>query len=269
MIWKLLNKIRISLLFILIALIMAACNTVPITGRSQFLVTSVSQENQLGEEAWREINRKEKQTTNRKYSDAVKRVGQNIAAVSDAPGFEWEFKTFESKQANAFCLPGGKVAVYTGIFKYMDNDAELAAVIGHEVAHAIARHGGERISQEQARAIGQAVLSEVTDPKYRQLAVMVYGGATAVGVMLPYSRTHEYEADHMGLIYMAKAGYDPRYAVSFWEKFSNASKISGFEEFLSTHPVGEKRIQQMQQLLPEAMEIYNKNKIKRGSGQKY
>ena len=232
-------------------------------------MTSPAEERQLGEQAWQEINKKERETKNRKYSDAVQRVGKNIAYVANQTDFQWEFKTFDSEQANAFCLPGGKVAVYTGIFKYMANDAELAAVIGHEVAHAVARHGGERISHEQARQVGQAVLAEMTDAQYRQLAVTVYGGATTVGVMLPYSRTHEYEADHIGLIYMAKAGYDPKYAISFWEKFSKASNMSGIEEFLSTHPVGEKRIQEMRQLLPKAMEEYDKAKVKRGAGEIY
>lgn len=232
-------------------------------------MTSEAEERQLGDQAWQQIKSKERETRNRQYSDAVKRVGHNIATVANQPNFQWEFKTFESKQANAFCLPGGKVAVYTGIFKYMANDAELAAVIGHEVAHAIARHGGERISQEQARVIGQSIVSEMTDPKYRELAVAVYGGATTVGIMLPYSRTHEYEADHIGLIYMARAGYNPRYAISFWEKFSKASSVSGMEEFLSTHPIGEKRIKEMRKLLPIALDEYDKAKVKHGVGKIY
>lgn len=263
---KIFYKFRVSLLFIGIALIMSACQTVPITGRNQFLLTSPDEERQLGDQAWAEIKRKERETTNRQYADAVTRVGRNIAAVADAPGFQWEFKTFESTQANAFCLPGGKVAVYTGIFKYMANDAELAAVIGHEVGHAIARHGGERISQEQARSIGQELLSTMTKEKYRQLAVTVYGGATTVGIMLPYSRTHEYESDHIGLILMARAGYNPNYAISFWEKFSTISQTNTLEEFLSTHPIGDKRIEEMRQILPQALSIYEKAKVRHDAG---
>ena len=147
MIKNFIYKFRFTFLLIGTALVMSACRTVPITGRSQMLFTSPEEERQLGNRAWVEIKRKEKETRNKQYSEAVTRVGKNIAAVANASGFQWEFKTFESKQANAFCLPGGKVAVYTGIFKYMANDAELAAVIGHEIGHAIARHGFERIVQ--------------------------------------------------------------------------------------------------------------------------
>lgn len=269
MIKKFFFKFRFTFLLVGVAVGMSACQSVPITGRSQMLFTSPQEERQLGDQAWTEIKRKERETKNRQYSDAVQRVGRNIAVVSNAPGFQWEFRTFESKQANAFCLPGGKVAVYTGIFKYMANDAELAAVVGHEIGHAIARHGGERISHAQARSVGQSILSEMTDQKYRQLAVTVYGGATNIGIMLPYSRTHEYEADHIGMILMARAGYNPRYAISFWRKFAAASKISSIEEFISTHPIGQKRVEEMQKLLPKALDAYEKAKVRRNTGVKY
>ena len=262
------STLRTFLLLSIITLF-TACNSVPITGRSRILFTSENEENQLGQQAWQEIQRKERVTKNKIYSNAVTRVGQNIAAVADSPGFKWEFKTFDSKQANAFCLPGGKVAVYTGIFKYMANDAELAAVMGHEVGHAIARHGGERISHEKARGVGQSILVSLTDQQYREVAATVYGGATHIGIMLPYSRTHEYEADHIGMILMARAGYNPNYSISFWEKFSKSSKITGMEEFLSTHPIGDKRVMEMKKLLPQAMKIYNKSKIKRNTGTVY
>jgi metalloendopeptidase OMA1, mitochondrial len=263
------KRFRFILLFIGTALIMSACQTVPITGRSQMLFTSPQEEGQLGDQAWAEIKRKERETKDKQYSEAVTRVGKNIAAVANAPGFQWEFKTFESTQANAFCLPGGKVAVYTGIFKYMNNDAELAAVVGHEIGHAIARHGGERISQEYARTVGQSLLSTLTDEQYRQLAVSVYGGATQVGIMLPYSRTHEYEADHIGIILMARAGYNPRYAITFWQKFAASSKTSALDEFLSTHPIGDKRIEEMRQLLPAALDVYDKAKVHLNTGVVY
>jgi len=249
---------------------LAACSTVPITGRSRIaLMTTPEQEEQLGNQAWQEIQKKEHLTKNKDYADAVKRVGENIAAVADAPDFKWEFKTFESNQANAFCLPGGKVAVYTGIFQFADCDAELAAVMGHEIGHAIARHGGERIAEDQIRqAIGAGVVS-FTNPKYKKLAEMVYGGASEVGFMLPYSRTHEYEADHIGLILMAKAGYDPNYALSFWNKFAKISKMSAIEEFISTHPISTKRLEQMRKYLPQALKIYNNAPRKLKSGEVY
>ena len=250
-------------------LIFSACSTVPYTGRSQLLVTSIAEENQMGEQAWQEVKKKERISTNRKYTSAVTRVGKNIAIASNRPDFKWEFKTFDSKQANAFCLPGGKVAVYTAIFDYASNDAELAAVIGHEVGHAIARHGGERVSQGMFQQAGAEVVSATVGEKYRDMAMMAYGIGSNLGVMLPYSRTHEYEADHIGIILMAKAGYDPRYAISFWQKFSKISQTNSFTEYLSTHPMGEHRIERLKKLLPEAMKIYNKAKHKRGAGVVY
>ncbi|MBN1865134.1 MAG: M48 family metalloprotease, partial [Victivallales bacterium] len=264
-------KLALKILFLPFAalVVFSACETVPITGRSRLLLTSMDEENRLGEQAWSEILRRERMSTNFQYATAVERVGRNIAEVSEAPGFKWEFRTFESQEANAFCLPGGKVAVYTGIFKFVDNDAELATVIGHEVAHAIARHGGERLSHEYVRVIGQTVLETATQEKYRELAVTIYGGATTLGVMLPYSREHEYEADHIGMILMSKAGYNPRYALSFWEKFSQASQSSGIGEYFSTHPMGEKRIEHMLGLLPEMLDHYDKAKTHHDVGVVY
>jgi len=250
--------------------LLASCSTVPITGRTRIaLMTSPKQEEELGNQAWVQILKKEHLTKNKNYSEAVERIGKNIAKVANAPNFKWQFKTFNSKQANAFCLPGGKVAVYSGIFQFADCDAELAAVMGHEIGHAIARHGGERISEDQVRkVIGAGVLS-FTDPKYRKLATMVYGGASQIGFMLPYSRTHEYEADHIGLILMAKAGYDPNYALSFWNKFAKISKMSSIEEFISTHPISAKRLAQMRKFLPDALKLYEKAPLKLKSGEVY
>ena len=263
------KKHCLLMLFLPCMLIFSACSTVPYTGRSQLLVTSVAEENNMGQQAWQEVKKKEKISKNRKYTSAVTRVGKNIAAVSDRPDFKWEFKTFDSEQANAFCLPGGKVAVYTAIFDYASNDAELAAVIGHEVGHAIARHGGERVSQGMFQKAGAEVVSATTGEKYREMAMMAYGIGSNLGVMLPYSRTHEYEADHIGIMLMAKAGYDPRYAISFWQKFSKASDTNSFTEYLSTHPMGKHRIEELKKILPKAMDLYNKAKHKRGSGVKY
>jgi predicted Zn-dependent protease len=234
-------------------------------------MTTPVQEEKLGDQAWQQIQQKEKLTSNKNMSDAVKRVGQRIAKVANAyaDNFKWEFKTFESDQANAFCLPGGKVAVYTGLFQYADCDAELAHVMGHEIGHAIARHGGERISEEQVRQVGGNIVSALSGKKYSKLASVVYGGATQLGVMLPYSRTHEYEADEIGLQLMAKAGYDPQYALLFWQKFAEAGKIANWQEFLSTHPISSKRLTSMKKQLPMAIEYYNKASEKLKSGQVY
>ena len=263
------KKHYLLMLFLPCMLIFSACSTVPYTGRSQLIMISQDEENNMGRTAWQEVRRKEKLSKNRKYSSAVKRVGKNIAAVSGRPDFKWEFKTFDSQQANAFCLPGGKVAVYTGIFEYISNDAELAAVMGHEIGHAIARHGGERVSQGMFQKAGAEVVSATTGEKYRGMAMMAYGIGSNLGVMLPYSRTHEYEADHIGIMLMAKAGYDPHYAISFWKKFSKASTTNSFTEYLSTHPMGEHRIEKLHKLLPQALRFYDKAKHKRGAGVKY
>ena len=265
------KKLQLSIA-LFIAIFLSACSTVPISGRTRIaLMTSPAQEEQLGNQAWKQIQQKEKLTKNKNMSDAVKRVGKRIAKIADkyADNFHWEFKTFESPQANAFCLPGGKVAVYTGIFQYADCDAELAHVMGHEIGHAIARHGGERISEEQVRKVGGTLVSALSGKKYSKLAGIVYGGATQIGVMLPYSRTHEYEADEIGLQLMAKAGYDPQYALIFWEKFAKSANIPNWQEFLSTHPISSKRLEAMRQQLPKAMKYYDDAPNKLGKGQVY
>ncbi len=258
-----------ALLFLLCMLFFSACSTVPYTGRAQFLIISTAEENKMGDQAWQEIKKKERLSKKRKYTLAVNRVGRSISAVSDRPDFKWEFKTFESKTANAFCLPGGKVAIYTGIFEYISNDAELAAVMAHEVGHAIARHGGERVSQGMFQQGGATAVSMVAGAKYKEMALMAYGVGSNVAVMLPYSRTHEYEADHIGIMLMAKAGYDPRYAISFWKKFSKASTTNSLTEYFSTHPMGANRVTKLKELLPKAMQLYDKAKNKKGPGTKY
>ena len=238
-------------------LLLSACQSVPFTGRSQLLLTSESQEKQLGLETWQEIKSQSEISQNVEYYWAAQRTGTAIAKATGQDDFEWEFVVFESSVPNAFCLPGGKVAVYSGLFKYVKNDAELACVIGHEAGHAVARHGGERLSQAKLQSWGNSLLSfALEDNALKEKALLAYGVTTNVGAILPYSRKHEYEADYMGMIFMAKAGYDPRSAISFWEKFQNASKTSGIGEYLSTHPVGSKRIEEMKKKLPEVLELY-------------
>lgn len=245
-----------------------ACQSVPYSNRSQFMLTSVSYENEQGAEAWKEILKTEKLSTNQIAVNALNRVGPRIAEASAQKDFQWEFKVIESEQANAFCLPGGKVALYTGILPYMDNDAEMAVVIGHEVSHAIARHGGERMSQGYIQNAGAAVVSVLmSDSAYKDLAVSAYGITTNLAGILPYSRLHESEADKIGMMLMAKAGYDPNYAIAFWKKFGGSS--GGFlEAFTSTHPPGSDRIKAMQENLPEALKIYNAAKVRYGAGNK-
>jgi predicted Zn-dependent protease len=231
-----------------------ACETVPVTGRQQIMLVSESEEEQMGLTAYREILSKEKVSRDRRANALVRRVGERIAAVANRPDYQWEFRVIDKDQANAFALPGGKVAVYTGILKYTQTEAGLAVVMGHEVAHALARHGAERMSRSAAAnaviGVGAAVAG-VQDPGVMQAIGAAYG----VGVELPFGRGQESEADHIGLILMAKAGYDPREAIPFWQRMSGGQG-GGPPEFLSTHPSGETRIQQLQEWMPEALQHY-------------
>jgi len=235
----------------------SGCSTVPVTGRSQMNLMSSSQEMQLGLTSFEQM-KKDVPVSKDVFANALlQKVGQKIAAVAgfDMPNAQWEFVVFDSKEANAFCLPGGKVGVYTGILPITKDEAGLATVIGHEVAHAVARHGGERMTQ----AMGLQLLGTVADAasaqsKYHDYVVAGYGLTSQLGVALPYSRLQESEADHIGLIYMAKAGYDPQQAVKFWERFAAFNQKQGGEElwFLRTHPLNEDRIKQLKEWMPEA-----------------
>lgn len=213
----------------------------------------------MGLAAFRDILKKETLSDDPAANALVTRVGSRIAAATGRTDYKWEFKVIENdKVANAFCLPGGKVAVYTGLLPVAKDEAGLAAVIGHEVAHAIARHGGERLSQEILVAgITAAAVMSTDDPKKRDLYAGLLGAGAVVGFLLPYSRLHESEADRMGLITMAKAGYDPRAALDLWRRMAEANKGKGKPpEFLSTHPADATRIRQIEQWLPEAMGHY-------------
>ncbi len=247
----------------IVAIFISGCSTVPITGRTQFLATSESTEIEQGEQAWRELCSKTTISRNRKYNEALQRVGKNIAAISGRKDYKWEFKVFEAKEPNAFCLPGGKVAATTALFNYTANDAELATVVGHEIGHAIARHSGERMSQGIATQIGGEVLNTSTGSDWSQ----AYGTLANIGFMLPYSRIQEYEADHIGLILMARAGYDPLAAKHFWKKFGKLSQTNEWTEFLATHPMGEKRLKKMSELYGKAQKEYQKAPNKHGYGE--
>ncbi len=233
------------------------------------MIISEGQEMQLGAEAYREVLSKEKLAKDVRMTAVVRRVGERIAAVANRPNFQWEFNLIESKQINAFCLPGGKIAVYTGILSVMANEAGMAAVMGHEVAHAIARHGGERISQKLGVAIALEIAARGmsdSSPERKKITMGALGAGASVGVLLPFSREHELEADHLGLMLAAKAGYDPREAVHLWERMEAAGKKKP-PEFLSTHPREKHRIEDLQALMPEAMKHYDAAKTKRGLGE--
>lgn len=244
-------------------LFLAACAKAPYTGRNQFMLISHSEELALGQQTATNVLKEEQRDTTSDNAKAVARVGQRIAAVADRDDFDWEFNTIiKDDTPNAFCLPGGKVFVYTGLFKYVTNDAELAAVMGHEIGHAIARHGAERLSTTLAvqtgTAVGMIALSGRDMSPATSIAVgTAFGIGAKVGILLPFSRVQESEADRVGLILMAKAGYDPHAALSFWEAFAKQPGESP-PEFLSTHPASETRIKAIKKLIPEAMEYYRK-----------
>jgi predicted Zn-dependent protease len=232
----------------------AACSTVPYTGRSQLNLVGAQEELTLGRKAASQVMRSERASQDQSKIAAVNRVGRAIASVANMPRAQWEFHVIEKKEPNAFCLPGGIIFVYSGIFQYARNDDQLAAVIGHEVAHALARHGAERMSQQLAVALpGVAVAAVIgsESPALGQAFSRVYGFGSQVGYTLPHSRDQEYEADRIGLILMAKAGYEPEAAVSFWQ---NMRKAGGSKPpaFLSTHPANDNRIQTIIKYLPEA-----------------
>jgi predicted Zn-dependent protease len=244
--------------------LLAGCATAPVTGRQQFILIPASQEIALGLKSYQEILKQSKLSQNKKTIDMVNRVGGNIARVAtrDYPvtrDYEWEFAVIEDdKTPNAFALPGGKVAIYTGILKYTQDEAGLATVVGHEVGHVLARHGAERMSQYLLAQLGAVALNVAIKDQSPAMAAAInvgYGVGTTVGVLLPFSRVEESEADHIGLILMAKAGYDPRTALAFWQRMAKA----GGEKppaFMSTHPTDEKRIDQIKQWMPEAMALY-------------
>jgi len=235
-----------------------ACQTVQQTGRSQFIVISESQETQLGEETYQETLKKHPPSSRSDWQAQIKRVGQRIAAVAERPDYKWEFNVLGGREVNAFALPGGKVAFWEGIMPVAQDDTGVAVIMGHEIAHALARHGAERMSQAMGtQALGQVLAAGVgmSSPGFAEDFAKFYGLGTTVGLMLPWGRAQESEADRIGLTLMAKAGYNPSAAVAFWQRMA---KIAGDKppEFFSTHPSDETRIAQIKQWLPEAMKYY-------------
>jgi metalloendopeptidase OMA1, mitochondrial len=237
---------------------LSGCVTNPETGRRQLLLVSESEMTQLGLSSFTQMKKEVPISQDANANEQVRRVGKRIASVVNLPGAQWEFVVFESKEANAFCLPGGKIGVYTGILPITKDDAGLAAVIGHEVAHATLQHGRERMSEGiTTQAIGQGLGAAVNaaDPRWTGAFNQLYSPVSQVGVALPHSRTQESEADWRGLIYMAKAGYDPEASVAFWERFAAFNKQAGgggTPWFLRTHPLDETRIKELKRRMSEA-----------------
>ena len=230
------------------------CSTTE-TGRRQLNFVSHEQEMQLGLTAFDQMKQEVPISKDREANALVSRVGARIAAqaADRLPNAQWEFVVFDSPEANAFCLPGGKVGVYTGLLPIAKNEAGLATVIGHEVAHAAEHHGAERMSTSTLMQGVTQVAGAAAPEKYSQLTMVALGGLGKIGVELPFSRKQESEADHVGLNYMARAGYDPEEAVRFWERFaaSHEGKSEG-PSLLRTHPVDAQRIADLKSWLPEA-----------------
>lgn len=245
--------------------LLAGCATVPETGRSQLLLMSPAQESQLGFQEFEKLKKSVPVSKDATANEMLQRVGNRIAAVAPLPNARWEFVLFDKADTpNAFCLPGGKVGIYTGILPITKDDAGLATVIGHEVAHAVARHGAERMSEGMLIQLGGQLLEQATlgrSDASRVLWQQAYGIGTAVGVALPHSRAHELEADRLGLLYMARAGYQPREALAFWQRFAEFKNKKGGGkqvEFLSTHPLDEQRIRLIEGLILQAEMEYRK-----------
>ena len=237
----------------------AGCVTNPETGRRQLVgLISESQVTQLGISSFDQMKKEVPISRDAAANAMVRRVGERIRSVVNLTNAQWEFVVFDSKDANAFCLPGGKIGVYTGILPIVKDDAGLATVLGHEIAHATLQHGRERMNEGLvAQTLGQGLgaVVDATDPRWTSAFGQLYGVGAQAGVLLPHSRAQESEADHRGLIYMAKAGYDPAAAVAFWERFSayiNQAGGNNTPVFLRTHPLDETRIANLKKWQAEA-----------------
>jgi predicted Zn-dependent protease len=253
-----------------VLLLQSSCSKVAITGRKQLNIVPDSMMNSMALQSYNEFLSSSKLSANSQQTAMVKNVGTRIQKAvekycvehnlsSQIKNYHWEFNLVEDPNVNAWCMPGGKVVVYTGLMPVAQNDAGLAVVMGHEIAHAIAKHGSERMSQGLLVEMGGIALEEALANKPAQtksIFMQSYGLGSQVGVLLPYSRLHESEADRMGLIFMAMAGYNPNEAVSFWERMSAANKGQKPPELLSTHPADSKRISNIKKLIPEAMQYY-------------
>ncbi|MDH4240472.1 MAG: M48 family metallopeptidase [Phycisphaerae bacterium] len=253
--------------------LLSSCSQVEITGRKQFNLVPASIMNSMSFQSYGEFISQNKLSTNVEQTQMVKRLGGRIQKavekyytennlLDQLKGYQWEFNLVEDKSLNAWCMPGGKVVVYTGLLPVTQTEAGLAVVVGHEIAHAVAKHGAERMTQGLIVEMGGMALSKALANRPEQtkdLFMRSYGIGTEVGVLLPYSRVHENEADHLGLIFMALAGYNPNEAVSFWERMA-ASKgdQAAPPEILSTHPADSTRIRNIKELIPEAMKYYQK-----------
>ena len=251
---------------------LSACSTVPVTGRSQLNLIPGSSMLSMSAQQYGTFLKENKLSQNQQQIATVKRVGTRIQDAVERyfassglqdylKKYKWEFNLVEDKQVNAWCMPGGKVVVYTGILPVARDDAGLAVVMGHEIAHAIAEHGNERMSQGLLAELGGTALATAlaTQPDVtRQLWMSVYGVGAQYGALMPYGRMQESEADHLGLVFMTMAGYDPNIAVAFWERMAAQKEGKATPEFLSTHPADATRIANIKRLIPEVLAKYRR-----------
>lgn len=258
--------------FLAFSIFLISCSTVPITGRKQMNLLPESEIMAMSLSQYNEFLSQNKLSEDKKNVEMVRRVGNRIASaveqyfrehgMSDRlKNFEWEFNLVEDDTPNAWCMPGGRVVVYTGILPITEDETGLAVVMGHEIAHAVARHGNERMSQQltiQGFGTALAIAIDEKPEQTKNIFMAAYGLGSQLAYVLPYSRTHETEADQMGLIFMAMAGYNPQEAVDFWQRMS---ELGGQKppEFLSTHPADETRVNNLKEFMPEAMKYYNPN----------
>lgn len=263
------RKLIISLAVTLMVIMIHSCSIVPITGRRQVNLIPESEMIAMGFSNYSDFMKETPLSGDRNRTLMVKEVGQNISTAmtdylndkglsSNTAGYQWEFNLFGSDVPNAWAMPGGKVAIYEGILPFTRDANGLAVVIGHEIAHIVARHGNERMSQQLLVQLGGIAINEAVSEKpeeTRNIFLTVYGVGAQLGAILPYSREHEKEADRLGLIFMAMAGYDPSGAIDFWERMT-ASGGSQVPEFLSTHPSDATRMADLRKYLPEAMKYY-------------
>ncbi len=263
------KKILILLVFIMLSY---QCAVVPVTGRKQLSLISNDQILPMSFQSYKAVLDTSKLSKNREWTAMVKRVGDRIKnsveqylfehnLQSYLKGYKWEFNLIDANVANAWCMPGGKVVFYTGIMPVCRDEMGVAVVMGHEIAHAIANHGRERMSQEMVQQLGGVALDVALANKpeeTRAMYAMAYGIGSTYGAMLPFSRLHESEADKMGLIFMAMAGYDPQAAPDFWKRMQKMSGGQAPPEFLSTHPAHEHRIADLESMIPEAMKYFRK-----------
>ena len=262
------KKTRVYLLCVLFLLL--SCATVPVTGRMQLNLISSETILSMSYQQYDEFLKSNKISTNKMETERVLRVGKNIENAvtryflennmsAQLRDYKWEYHLIESNEINAWCMPGGKVVIYTGLLPVTIDDTGLAVVMGHEIAHAIAQHGNERMSQQLGVQLGGMALATALATKpalTQQLGMAAFGLGSEVGVILPFSRLHENEADELGLIFMAMAGYDPRESLAFWARMSRAKTGQAPPEWLSSHPADQTRMQRIQAIIPNVMKYY-------------